>query len=251
MELKSEPRGMELIPAIDLLGGQVVRLHQGNYAAATVYGDDPSVWAKRFHQAGATRLHVVDLDGARDGVPGNVAAIERILAAAPLRVQIGGGVRTRESAERWLGVGAERVVLGTAAVRDPALVRELCAAHPGAVVVAIDAHGGEVKVEGWLEGTGLRAAELAREVDGWGVAAVLFTAIERDGTSEGPDVGTTATLQRSLRATVIASGGIGALAHLTALREAGVRATVCGRALYSGAFTLAEAFAACGPQEDL
>ncbi len=236
---------MELIPAIDVLGGQVVRLHQGRYDAATVYGDDPAAWARRFHEAGATRLHVVDLDGARDGRPGNVAVIERILAAAPLRVQVGGGIRTRESAERWFAAGVERVVLGTAAVRDPSLVRDLAAARPGGVVVAIDAQAGEVKVEGWLEGTGVQAAALAGEVDAWGVAAVLFTAIERDGTSVGPDVAATAALQRGLRATVIASGGIGALSHLAALRDAGVRASVCGRALYSGAFTLTDAFAVC------
>jgi phosphoribosylformimino-5-aminoimidazole carboxamide ribotide isomerase len=236
---------MELIPAIDVLGGQVVRLHQGRYDAATVYGDDPAAWARRFHEAGATRLHVVDLDGARDGRPGNVAVIERILAAAPLRVQVGGGIRTRESAERWFDAGVARVVLGTAAVREPSLVRDLAAARPDGVVVAIDAQAGEVKVEGWLEGTGVQAAALAREVDAWGVAAVLFTAIERDGTSVGPDVAATAALQQSLRATVIASGGIGALAHLAALRDAGVRASVCGRALYSGAFTLTEAFAVC------
>jgi phosphoribosylformimino-5-aminoimidazole carboxamide ribotide isomerase len=236
---------MELIPAIDVLGGQVVRLHQGRYDAATVYGDDPSAWARRFHEAGATRLHVVDLDGARDGRPGNVAVIERILAAAPLRVQVGGGIRTRESAERWFEAGVARVVLGTAAVREPALVRGLAASKPDGVVVAIDAQAGEVKVEGWLEGTGVQAPALAREVDAWGVAAVLFTAIERDGTSVGPDVAATAALQQGLRATVIASGGIGALAHLAALRDAGVRASVCGRALYSGAFTLADAFAVC------
>ena len=236
---------MELSPAIDVLGGQVVRLHQGRYDAATVYGDDPAAWARRFHEAGATRLHVVDLDGARDGRPGNVAVIERILAAAPLCVQVGGGIRTRESAERWFAAGVERVVLGTAAVRDPSLVRDLAAARPGGVVVAIDAQAGEVKVEGWLEGTGVQAAALAAEVDAWGVAAVLFTAIERDGTSVGPDVAATAALQRGLRATVIASGGIGALSHLAGLRDAGVRASVCGRALYSGAFTLTDAFAVC------
>lgn len=242
---------MELIPAIDVLGGQVVRLHQGRYDSATVYGDDPAVWAKAFHAAGATRLHVVDLDGARDGSPSNVAVIERILREAPLRVQVGGGVRTLGTAERWLDAGAERVVIGTAVVRDPAFVMELCATRRGSVVVAIDAHDSEVKVQGWLERTGIRAVDLAREVDGWGIAAVLFTAIERDGTSEGPDVRATTALQASLRTTVIASGGIGSLAHLVALRAAGVRATVCGRALYSGAFTLAEAFAVCGAREPM
>jgi phosphoribosylformimino-5-aminoimidazole carboxamide ribotide isomerase len=235
---------VELIPAIDVLGGQVVRLHRGDYDAVTVYAPAPRPMAEAFHAAGATRLHVVDLDGARDGAPVNEAALADVVRAVPLRVQVGGGIRTRDRALRWLDLGADRVVLGTSAVRDPELVARLCEELPGRVVVAIDAREGEVKVAGWREATGQRADALARAVDGWGVAALLFTAIERDGTREGPDVAATAALQASVRCDVIASGGVGTLDHLRALHAAGVRAAVCGRALYSGAFTLAEAFAA-------
>lgn len=241
---------MELIPAIDVLDGKVVRLHQGRYDSATVYGDDPAEMARRFEEDGARRLHVVDLDGARDGTPGNTVVIEGVLRATSLAVQVGGGIRTREIADRWLDLGAARVVLGTAAVRDPELVASLCAARPGTVVVAIDARGGEVAIEGWREGSGMHAINLAREMDALGVVAILYTNIDRDGTREGPDVGGTAALQRSVEATVIASGGIGTLEHLVALERAGVRAAVCGRALYAGAFTLAEAFAAIRLDED-
>jgi phosphoribosylformimino-5-aminoimidazole carboxamide ribotide isomerase len=236
---------MELIPAIDLLDGKVVRLHKGDYSAVTVSSDDPAGQARSFFEAGAKRLHVVDLDGARDGRPGNRSVIESILKAAPqLTVQVGGGIRTRETAEQWYAAGATRVVLGTAAIKDPELVRALCAAHPEGVVVAVDAKAGLVAVEGWLETTAKRVEDVAREVDAWGAAAILFTDIDRDGTREGPAVASTAALQQSVKATVIASGGIGALDHLVALRESGVRAAVCGRALYSGAFTLAQAFQA-------
>lgn len=236
---------MELIPAIDLLAGKVVRLHKGDYAQVTVYSDDPAGQAKRFQDAGANRLHVVDLDGARDGKPGNLPVIESILKAAPgLKVQVGGGIRTRESAEHWFSAGATRVVLGTAAIKNPELVRALCSAHPDGVVAALDAKGGMIAVEGWLEATDKAVDKVAVEVDGWGVSAILFTDIDRDGTREGPAVESTAKLQRSVRATVIASGGIGTLDHLVALRESGVRSAVCGRALYSGAFTLEQAFAA-------
>jgi len=233
---------MELIPAIDLLDGKVVRLTQGRYDRVTVYSDDPVSIARGFEAAGATRLHVVDLDGARDGKPGNLATIEAILAATKLRVQVGGGVRDASIAARWRAAGARRIVLGTAAIKDPALVKKLAA--EGEVVVAIDARGGEVAIEGWLEGSGVRASELARDVDSWGVAAILYTNIERDGTRHGPDVDGTAAMQRDVRCTVIASGGIGAIEHLTALAAAGVRSSVCGRALYGGAFTLEEAFSA-------
>ncbi len=233
---------MELIPAIDLLGGKVVRLTQGRYDQVTVYSDDPVGVAMSFERDGATRLHVVDLDGARDAKPGNLAIIEGILAATKLRVQVGGGVRDANVAARWRAAGAERIVLGTAAIKDPELVRAL--ARGGEVVVAIDARSGEVAIEGWLEGSGVRASELARDVDAWGVAAILYTNIERDGTREGPDVEGTAAMQRDVQCTVIASGGIGAREHLTSLAAAGVRSAVCGRALYGGAFTLPEAFAA-------
>lgn len=238
---------MDLIPAVDILGGKVVRLHQGNYDEVTVYDDDPAEAARRFERAGASRLHVVDLDGARRGSPGNVEAIERILEHTKLAVQVGGGVRDAAAAARWFDAGAARVVLGTAAIKSPDLARALCAERPDGVIVAIDARDGEVAVEGWLEGSGRRADDLAREVDGWGVAALLYTNIGRDGTRQGPDVRGTAALQHAVRATVIASGGIGTLDDLRALSAAGVRAAVCGRALYAGAFTLGEAFEALRP----
>jgi len=237
---------VELIPAIDLLGGAVVRLHKGDYDAAKVYSDDPVAQARAFAAAGASRIHVVDLDGARSGEPAHLEVIQSILGAVSVRVQVGGGIRTRESAERWLEAGAERVVLGTVAVKDPALTEALCKAHPGGVVVAIDARGDEVAVEGWREGTDRTVRELAEQVDAWGAAAILYTDIERDGTGHGPAVERTAALQEGLRATVIASGGIGGLLHLTQLYEAGVQAAVCGRALYEERFTLEAAIAACG-----
>jgi phosphoribosylformimino-5-aminoimidazole carboxamide ribotide isomerase len=236
---------MELIPAIDLLEGKVVRLHKGDYAQVTVYSDDPVGQAKLFAAAGAKRLHVVDLDGARAGKPGNREVIEAILAAAPsLQVQVGGGIRSEEIAAHWFASGAARVVLGTAAIKDPHLVRMLCRQHPEGIVIALDGKDGLVAVEGWLEATDKRVERVACEVDAWGACAILFTDIDRDGTREGPAVIPTARLQESVRATVIASGGIGTLAHISALRDAGVRAAVCGRALYSGAFTLDAAFRA-------
>jgi phosphoribosylformimino-5-aminoimidazole carboxamide ribotide isomerase len=241
---------MEFIPAIDVLGGKVVRLHKGDYAAVTVYGEDPAAQARRFYDAGARRLHVVDLDGAREGVPRNVDTIRAIIGAAPLRVQVGGGIRDEGSAERWLETGVERVVFGTAAVKHPEIVERVCRQHPGGVVVAVDARGGDVAVEGWLEQSGRSVVELARQVDGWGAAAILYTVIDRDGTREGPDVQATVALQREVRATVIASGGIGGLEHVRELATAGVRAAVCGRALYSGAFTLEQALLAAETEHD-
>lgn len=233
---------LDLIPAIDLLDGRVVRLHKGRYDEVTVYSDNPGEQAKQFYAAGARRLHVVDLDGARSGVPTNVRSIEAIMSAAPLEVQVGGGIRDRVTADKWFSQGIKRVVLGTAAVKSPDFVRQLCADHPGGVVVALDERAGEVAVEGWLEGSGQLVDTLARQVDAWGAASILHTVIDRDGTREGPDVLATAALQAKVKATVIASGGIGALDHIDALVKAGVRAAVCGRALYSGAFTLAQAF---------
>lgn len=235
---------MELIPAIDLLDGKVVRLHQGRYDEVTVYEHDPSVAAKKFEDAGATRLHVVDLEGARSGRPAHVVAIQSILRETSLEVQVGGGVRNDSVAAEWIEAGAARVVLGTIVVKAPDEARAISERFPGAVVVALDARDGRVAVEGWQEQSSQSVNELAAEVDRWGIGAVLYTNIQRDGTREGPDVEGTAELQSHIDTTVIASGGIGTLDHLRALAEAGVRAAVCGRALYSGAFTLSEGFAA-------
>jgi len=232
---------MELIPAIDLLQGRVVRLQKGRYHEVTVYSEDPAGQARAFYQQGARRLHLIDLDGARTGQPHNLEAIGAILKAAPLAVQVGGGIRNRDAARRWFDAGVARVVLGTSAIKDPELVAELCASRPDGVIVAVDARAGQVAVEGWLEDSGRSDMELALQADRWGAAAILFTAIERDGTSEGPDIDATRRLQQGVRATVIASGGIGTLDHIRALAAGGVRSAVCGRALYNGAFTLGEA----------
>ena len=235
---------MELIPAIDLLDGKVVRLHQGKYDEVTVYHDDPVSMAKRFEEQGAKRLHVVDLEGARRGAPAHVSVIQSILRETGLQVQVGGGVRNAEVASQWIDAGAARVVLGTIVVKQPDAARAICERYPRAVVMALDARDGKVAVEGWQEQSEQDVTELAKEVDGWNIGAILFTNIHRDGTREGPDVEATAGLQAQVETTVIASGGIGSLDHLRALAAAGVRASVCGRALYSGAFTLSEAFAA-------
>ena len=235
---------MELIPAIDLLDGKVVRLHQGKYDEVTVYDDDPVRMAKRFEDQGAKRLHVVDLEGARQGSPAHVPVIQGILRETELLVQVGGGVRNMAVASQWIEAGAARVVLGTLVVKAPDEARTICERYPGCVVMALDARDGKVAVEGWQEQSEQDVTELAREVDGWNIGAILFTNIHRDGTREGPDVEATAALQSQVDTTVIASGGIGSLDHLRALAGAGVRASVCGRALYSGAFTLSEAFAA-------
>jgi len=235
---------MELIPAIDLLDGKVVRLHQGRYDEVTVYDDDPVAMAKRFEGQGASRLHVVDLEGARRGQPAHVAIIEGILRETDLQVQIGGGVRNEDVAVQWMNAGAARVVLGTVVVKAPDVARAICNRYPEGVVMALDARDGKIAVEGWQEQSEQDVIELAKEVDGWNIGAILFTNIHKDGTREGPDVAGTAGLQSHVDTTVIASGGIGTLDDLRALSAAGVRSAVCGRALYSGAFTLSEAFAA-------
>lgn len=237
---------MELIPAIDLLGGKVVRLTRGRYDQVTVYSERPVEQARLFYDAGAKHLHIVDLDGARAGEPKNLAVIEAILRAVPVRIQVGGGIRDEQIARSWFAAGAERIVLGTAAIKQPEFVQRLCAEFKDGVVVAVDERDGEVAVEGWLETSGVTARTLAEQVDGWGVAAILHTVIARDGTREGPDIDATLALQAAVKATVIASGGIGELAHIRELAARGVRAAVCGRGLLSGAFSVPDAFAAAG-----
>jgi len=235
---------VELIPAIDLLDGKVVRLRQGKYDQVTIYDDDPLAMAKRFEDQGAERLHVVDLEGARRGQPAHVPIIQSILRETKLQVQIGGGVRNQDIAAQWMDAGAARVVLGTIVVKEPDVAHAICDCYPRGVVMALDARDGKIAVEGWQEQSEQDVTELAKEVDGWNIGAILFTNIRKDGTREGPDIQGTAGLQSHVGTTVIASGGIGSLADLRALAAAGVRSSVCGRALYSGAFTLSQAFAA-------
>jgi phosphoribosylformimino-5-aminoimidazole carboxamide ribotide isomerase len=237
---------MIVVPAIDLLGGKAVRLHQGDYAKVTVFDDDPARRARSF--AGkAKRLHVVDLEGARTGSPVARELVKAIMAAFGGPVQMGGGVRTREAFEACLALGADRVVLGTAAVRDEALVRGLAVAHPGRVVLAVDAKDGKVATDGWEKTSDVTALDLARRFAGLPVAAILYTDVARDGTRVGPNVEATAHLARESGFPVIASGGIGALDDLRALaKHAGIESAIVGRAIYDGAFTLEDAALAAG-----
>jgi phosphoribosylformimino-5-aminoimidazole carboxamide ribotide isomerase len=237
---------MILYPAIDLKGGQCVRLLRGEMRAATVFSDDPAGQARRFAAAGCRYLHVVDLDGAFAGKPMNRAAVEAIIAAAGVPVQLGGGIRDRETVEGWLGAGVRRVVLGTAALSDPALVRWACRTHRGRIVIAIDARQGRVAVEGWARDSGRQALDLALEFEDAGAAAILYTDIERDGALAGVNVEATADLARRLTTEVIASGGVASLDDLRALKAHegdGIAGVVCGRALYDGRIDLAAALA--------
>jgi phosphoribosylformimino-5-aminoimidazole carboxamide ribotide isomerase len=236
---------LELIPAIDLLGGCAVRLTQGRYDAATVYDADPAAVAARFAAAGLARLHVVDLDGAKLGRPGNTAAVQAILAAAKgVPVELGGGIRTLAAVEEWLALGVGRVVLGTAALRDPALVKDAARRFPGRIAVGIDARGGRVAVSGWLETSETDALELARRFEDAGVAALIHTDIARDGTGEGPNLDASEAVARAVRVPVIASGGVGSLAHVRAACGRGLAGLIVGRALYTGAVDLGRALEA-------
>jgi phosphoribosylformimino-5-aminoimidazole carboxamide ribotide isomerase len=233
---------MRVWPAIDLLGGRAVRLHEGKRDRATVFSDKPWELPARFAADGAQGLHVVDLDGAFGGAPVQHPLVTRLIrAAGKLPVQVGGGIRNRAAVEAVLAAGAARVVLGTAAVKSPALVEECCRAHPGRVVVAVDAKDGMVAVDGWVAASNISAAELGARAAGWGAAALLYTDVARDGTGAGPNVAATAALAKAVAIEVIASGGVSSLGDLRALRAAGIEAVVVGRALYDAKFTLREA----------
>ena len=230
---------MLLLPAIDLKDGQAVRLLRGEMSAATVFNDDPAAQACAFVEAGAEWLHLVDLDGAFAGEPRNARAVEAILAACPAPVQLGGGVRDRATVERWLAAGVARVILGTAAVEDPDLVRAVARDFPGRVAVGIDARGDRVATRGWATETGATVTDLARAFEDAGVAAIIYTDISRDGAMGGPNVEATAALARAVAIPVIASGGVSSLSDLERLRATGVvHGALVGRALYDGAFSL-------------
>ncbi len=237
---------MDLYPAIDLLDGRAVRLYQGDYARETVYNDDPVAQAKAFAAAGAQWIHVVDLDAARTGAPRNRDVIAAICDAVDVPIQTGGGVRSEAAADALFQLGVTRVVLGTAALEDPALVRLLASRHP--VAVGLDARGREVAVRGWEEGSGQDLLDVARGFADAGVEALIVTEIGRDGTLEGPDLDGLGEVLEATELPVIASGGVGTLADviaLDALRSAGRRLSgaIVGRALYEGAFTLSDALA--------
>ena len=240
---------MILFPAIDLKDGSCVRLLRGDMDAATVFNDSPSDQARAFVDAGADWLHIVDLNGAFDGQSVNGDAVRGILdvtRAAGVQVQLGGGIRTPEHVAGWLADGVDRVILGTAAVKDPALVIESCKAYPDRVAVGVDARGGRVAVEGWAETSDLAADELAQRFEDAGVAALIYTDIDRDGAMQGPNVDATVALARAISIPVIASGGVSSLADVEAFlpHEAdGVAGVISGRAIYDGRIDLAAALA--------
>ncbi|PZQ97200.1 MAG: 1-(5-phosphoribosyl)-5-((5-phosphoribosylamino)methylideneamino)imidazole-4-carboxamide isomerase [Cereibacter sphaeroides] len=233
---------MILYPAIDLKDGQCVRLLRGEMEAATVFGDDPAAQAAAFVDAGCEWLHLVDLNGAFAGKPVNAAAVEAILSRVKVPCQLGGGIRDMATIGGWLSRGLARVILGTVAVENPDLVRQAARAFPGKVAVGIDARKGRVATRGWAEETDVMATDLAKSFEDAGVAAIIYTDIDRDGAMQGPNVEATAALGRAVTIPVIASGGVSSMADLAALRDTGVIAgAISGRALYDGAINLAAA----------
>ncbi|MDE0727356.1 MAG: 1-(5-phosphoribosyl)-5-[(5-phosphoribosylamino)methylideneamino]imidazole-4-carboxamide isomerase [Alphaproteobacteria bacterium] len=238
---------MNLYPAIDLKDGNCVRLLRGEMDAATVFNNDPAAQARGFQDAGCKWLHLVDLNGAIEGRPVNGAAVSAILAAVDIPVQLGGGIRNEETALSWLEAGIHRVIIGTMALREPDLVADLCRRHPGKIAIGIDGRNGRVAVEGWVEQSEMPVIELARHFEGAGAAAIIYTDIDRDGAMQGHNVAATAALADGLSTPVIASGGVTNLEDLTALKAAaamGIDGVIVGRALYDGAFDVAEALAA-------
>lgn len=236
---------MILYPAIDLKDGQAVRLVHGDMDRATVFNDDPAAQARAFVDAGCEWLHLVDLNGAFAGEPVNAAPVEAILAACDVPAQLGGGIRDMATIEAWLSKGLARVILGTVAVENPALVREAARTFPGQVAVGIDARGGKVATKGWATETDVDATELARSFEDAGVAAIIYTDINRDGAMGGPNIQATESLARAVSIPVIASGGVSSLADLTALKATGtIAGAISGRALYDGAIDLAQALKA-------
>ena len=236
---------MILYPAIDLKNGQCVRLYKGEMAQATVFNDNPAAQARAFQDAGCEWLHLVDLNGAFAGEPVNGAAVEAILAATSVPAQLGGGIRDLATIEHWLSRGLARVILGTVAVENPDLVRQAAGAFPGQVAVGIDARGGRVATKGWAEETDVMVTDLARRFEDAGVAAIIYTDIDRDGAMQGPNIAATAALANAVSLPVIASGGVSSLDDLTALKTCGapLDGAISGRALYDGAIDLAEALA--------
>jgi phosphoribosylformimino-5-aminoimidazole carboxamide ribotide isomerase len=237
---------MILFPAIDLKDGRCVRLERGEMARARVFSDDPAAQARDFAAKGFAWLHVVDLNGAFAGKPVNAPAVEAILRTVSIPVQLGGGIRNLGTIEMWLEKGVRRVILGTAAVKEPQMVREACRQFPGRIVVGIDARGGRVAVEGWAEASELSAIELARRLEGLGVAAIVYTDIDRDGVLEGLNLAATATLAHAISIPVIASGGLAGIEDVRALlrpEHAMLEGAIAGRALYDGRLDAQEALA--------
>ncbi len=236
---------MILYPAIDLKDGQCVRLLKGEMTEATVFNDNPGAQAAQFEAAGAEWLHIVDLNGAFAGRPVNAKAVDSILSRLTIPAQLGGGIRDMATIESWLDKGLARVILGTVAVEKPDLVREAARAFPGKIAVGLDARGGKVATRGWAEDTTMTVTDLARAFEDAGIAAIIYTDIDRDGAMGGPNIAATEALARAVSVPVIASGGVSSMTDLLRLRDTGVIAgAISGRALYDGALDLGEALAA-------
>jgi phosphoribosylformimino-5-aminoimidazole carboxamide ribotide isomerase len=237
---------MQVIPAIDLRGGCCVRLRQGDYDRETIFGDDPAAMAAHWEAEGASRIHLVDLDGARDGRPVNVAAVRAIVDRVRVPCQLGGGIRDEATIAAWLDAGLERVIVGTQALRDPAWFRAMAQQYVGRLILGLDAKDGRVATAGWLDVSSVTAARLAEQFDDLPLAAVIYTDIARDGMLEGPNVAATAAIAARLKTPVIASGGVGSLEDLTHLADLPIAACIVGRALYEGRFRFRDAQARAG-----
>jgi phosphoribosylformimino-5-aminoimidazole carboxamide ribotide isomerase len=235
---------MIIIPAIDLKEGKCVRLEQGLMDRATVYSDDPATTAKHWEAQGAEFLHVVDLNGAFAGVPKNLEAIKAIRAAIKIPIEVGGGIRDMATIRSLVSIGIDRIILGTAAIENPAFVQEACAAFPGKIIVGIDARDGMVAIKGWAEVTAVKAVDLALRMQEYGVIAIIYTDIKRDGMLTGPNIEATRALAKALHIPVIASGGVHTMKDiedLLTVRHAGVSGVITGKAIYSGSLDLKEA----------
>ena len=225
---------MEIIPAIDIKNGKCVRLYQGNYSQETIYSSEPATVARRWESQGARRIHVVDLDGAAQGKPRNTETLKLILQAVKIPLQLGGGIRDRETVKDFLEMGIDRVVLGTAAVEEPDLVRELCSSYGDRIVIGIDARDGLVASHGWEKGTSINAGELAQRMTVLGARRIVYTDISRDGTLTSPNFQAIADLMSRVKVNIIASGGVATISHLETLARMGVEGAIVGKALYTG-----------------
>jgi len=240
---------MDVIPAIDILDGRCVRLYQGDYQQSEVFGEDPVEVAQRWYSQGAKYLHVVDLDGAKAGKPKNLKVIEAIARSIPMRVQMGGGLRDRESIVSVLNSGVSRVILGTAAVESSQLVADICAEFPEQIMIGIDARNGKVATRGWLTTSDVMAVDLAKRMTDVGVAGIIYTDIHRDGTMQGPNIEALRQLAENVNVPVIASGGVSSitdLLNLVSLESVGVTGAIVGKAIYTGDIQLREAIRAVG-----
>ncbi|PSF36283.1 1-(5-phosphoribosyl)-5-((5-phosphoribosylamino)methylideneamino)imidazole-4-carboxamide isomerase [Aphanothece hegewaldii CCALA 016] len=240
---------MDVIPAIDLLDGRCVRLYQGDYEKSQVFNENPLEVARQWVEQGATRLHLVDLDGAKQGKPINLPTIAKIVQEIPIPVQVGGGLRDFQSVANLLKLGVERAILGTIAVEKVSIVEQLCQAFPHQIVVGIDARNGKVATKGWLETSEVNATDLAQQMESLGVAAIIFTDIHRDGTLSGPNLESLRELAHAVNIPIIASGGVSSLTDLLSLlslEPLGVTGAIVGKALYTGDLSLSEAIQAVG-----